>query len=134
MFACFGRRIRPAAHPGTAPPPPLLAYGWHGVRQAKGLFGAMCLTGMPLRFHDLERGRLRIDGRDIRELSQESLRAAIGMVTQDTSLLHRSIAANIGYGRHEATHAELLARGPAGGPYARLWAHHSGGYLVEEAA
>src|SRR6185369_2195257 len=48
-------------------------------------------------------------GHDIREGSQESLRMAIGMVTQDTSLLHRSIAANIGYGRPGATHDEIEA-------------------------
>ena len=62
-----------------------------------------------LRFHDLESGSLRIDGHDVRELTQESLRAAIGMVTQDTSLLHRSIAANIGYGRPGATMDEIVA-------------------------
>ncbi len=71
--------------------------------------GKSTLVNLLLRFHDLEQGSLRIDGHDIRELSQESLRAAIGMVTQDTSLLHRSIAANIGYGRPEATQAEIEA-------------------------
>ncbi|MDE2082694.1 MAG: ABC transporter ATP-binding protein [Burkholderiales bacterium] len=71
--------------------------------------GKSTLVNLLLRFHDLEQGSLRIDGHDIRELSQESLRAAIGMVTQDTSLLHRSISANIGYGRPEATQAEIEA-------------------------
>ncbi len=71
--------------------------------------GKSTLVNLLLRFHDLEQGSLRIDGHDIRELSQESLRAAIGMVTQDTSLLHRSIAANIGYGRPEATMDEIVA-------------------------
>jgi ATP-binding cassette subfamily B multidrug efflux pump len=56
-----------------------------------------------LRFHELEQGSIRIDGQDISHVTQESLRAAIGMVTQDTSLLHRSIAANIAYGRPGAT-------------------------------
>ncbi|MDP3086291.1 MAG: ABC transporter ATP-binding protein [Rubrivivax sp.] len=71
--------------------------------------GKSTLVNLLLRFHDMEQGSLRIDGHDIRELTQESLRAAIGMVTQDTSLLHRSIAANIGYGRPGATAAEIEA-------------------------
>jgi ATP-binding cassette subfamily B multidrug efflux pump len=71
--------------------------------------GKSTLVNLLLRFHDLESGSLRIDGHDIREVTQESLRAAIGMVTQDTSLLHRSIAANIGYGRPNATLEEIVA-------------------------
>ena len=71
--------------------------------------GKSTLVNLLLRFHDLEQGSLRIDGHDLRELSQESLRAAIGMVTQDTSLLHRSIAANIGYGRPGASIDEIVA-------------------------
>ncbi len=71
--------------------------------------GKSTLVNLLLRFHDLEQGSLRIDGHDIRELTQESLRGAIGMVTQDTSLLHRSIAANIGYGRPSATMQEVVA-------------------------
>ena len=71
--------------------------------------GKSTLVNLLLRFHDLEQGRIRIDGEDLREVTQESLRAAIGMVTQDTSLLHRSIAANIGYGRPGATLAEIEA-------------------------
>ncbi len=71
--------------------------------------GKSTLVNLLLRFHDLESGSLRIDGHDVRELTQESLRAAIGMVTQDTSLLHRSIAANIGYGRPGATMAQIVA-------------------------
>jgi len=69
--------------------------------------GKSTLVNLLLRFHELEQGTIRIDGCDIRDVTQESLRAAIGMVTQDTSLLHRSIAANIGYGRPEATPAEI---------------------------
>ena len=69
--------------------------------------GKSTLVNLLLRFHELEQGSIRIDGEDIRSVTQESLRAAIGMVTQDTSLLHRSIAANIGYGRPGATHAEI---------------------------
>ena len=65
--------------------------------------GKSTLVNLLLRFHELEHGSIRIDGHDVREVTQESLRAAIGMVTQDTSLLHRSIAANIGYGRSGAS-------------------------------
>jgi len=71
--------------------------------------GKSTLVNLLLRFHDLEEGSLRIDGFDVREVTQESLRAAIGMVTQDTSLLHRSIAANIGYGKPGATMDEIVA-------------------------
>ena len=71
--------------------------------------GKSTLVNLLLRFHEVEQGSIRIDGQDIRELTQESLRAAIGMVTQDTSLLHRSIAANIAYGRPGATAAEIEA-------------------------
>ena len=74
--------------------------------------GKSTLVNLLLRFHDIEHGSIRIDGVDIRSVTQESLRSAIGMVTQDTSLLHRSIAANIRYGRPGATMAdvELAAR------------------------
>ncbi|MDP3615682.1 MAG: ABC transporter ATP-binding protein, partial [Rubrivivax sp.] len=71
--------------------------------------GKSTLVNLLLRFHDLEQGSIRIDGHDIREVTQESLRGAIGMVTQDTSLLHRSIAANIGYGRTGASRADIEA-------------------------
>ncbi len=71
--------------------------------------GKSTLVNLLLRFHDLESGSLRIDGQDIRAVSQESLRGAIGLVTQDTSLLHRSIAANIGYGRPGASLDEIVA-------------------------
>jgi ATP-binding cassette subfamily B multidrug efflux pump len=70
--------------------------------------GKSTLVNLLLRFHDLERGRILIDGQDIAQVTQESLRAAIGMVTQDTSLLHRSIAANIRYGRPSASDAQLV--------------------------
>ncbi len=65
--------------------------------------GKSTLVNLLLRFYDLEHGAIRIDGQDIGNVTQESLRAAIGMVTQDTSLLHRSIASNIRYGRSSAT-------------------------------
>jgi len=71
--------------------------------------GKSTLVNLLLRFHDLEGGRITIDGQDIAQVTQESLRAAIGMVTQDTSLLHRSIAANIRYGRPSASDALVIA-------------------------
>ena len=70
--------------------------------------GKTTLVNLLLRFHDLEAGRILIDGQDISGVTQESLRAAIGMVTQDTSLLHRSIRDNIRYGRPEASEEEIL--------------------------
>jgi len=74
--------------------------------------GKSTLVNLLLRFFEPEQGRILIDGQDIAGITQESLRASIGMVTQDTSLLHRSIAANIRYGRLEASDAdvELAAR------------------------
>ena len=70
--------------------------------------GKTTLVNLLLRFHDLEAGRILIDGQDIAGVTQESLRAAIGMVTQDTSLLHRSIRDNIRYGRPEASEEEIV--------------------------
>jgi ATP-binding cassette subfamily B multidrug efflux pump len=70
--------------------------------------GKSTLVNLLLRFHDPKSGRILIDGQDIANVTQESLRGAIGMVTQDTSLLHRSIAANIRYGRPEASDEEVL--------------------------
>ncbi|MFB2603324.1 ABC transporter ATP-binding protein, partial [Rhizobium phaseoli] len=69
--------------------------------------GKTTLMNLLLRFYDLEGGRITIDGQDISGVSQESLRSLIGVVTQDTSLLHRSIRDNIAYGRPEATDAEV---------------------------
>jgi ATP-binding cassette subfamily B multidrug efflux pump len=69
--------------------------------------GKSTLVSLLLRFHDVEGGRITIDGQDVRDVTQESLRAAIGVVTQDTSMLHRSIAANNRYGRPQATDAEV---------------------------
>jgi ATP-binding cassette subfamily B multidrug efflux pump len=69
-----------------------------------GLSGAgkSTLASLLLRFHDLEGGRILIDGQDIARVSQDSLRGQIGMVTQDTSLLHRTIRENISYGQPDA--------------------------------
>jgi ATP-binding cassette subfamily B multidrug efflux pump len=71
--------------------------------------GKSTLVNLLLRFYDLEAGRILIDGQDIRVVTQDSLRAQIGMVTQDTSLLHRSVRDNILYGRPDAAEASLLA-------------------------
>jgi len=71
--------------------------------------GKSTLVNLLLRFYDLEGGRILIDGQDIAGVSQESLRRQIAMVTQDTSLLHRSIRDNIRYGRPEASEEEIVA-------------------------
>ena len=71
--------------------------------------GKSTLVNLLLRFYDVESGAILIDGENIREVSQDSLRSNIGMVTQDTSLLHRSIRENILYGRPDATEVEMLA-------------------------
>ncbi|MBK8162294.1 MAG: ABC transporter ATP-binding protein [Gammaproteobacteria bacterium] len=71
--------------------------------------GKSTLVHLLLRFHDVEGGRILIDGQDIAEVAQESLRAQIGLVTQDTSLLHRSVRDNILYGRPDATEADVVA-------------------------
>ncbi|MFJ5297654.1 ABC transporter ATP-binding protein [Pseudomonas sp. NPDC088368] len=65
--------------------------------------GKSTLINLLLRFYDVDKGQIHIDGQDIAHVTQDSLRSAIGMVTQDTSLLHRSIRDNIAYGRPDAT-------------------------------
>ena len=70
--------------------------------------GKSTLVHLLLGFYRPESGRILIDGRDIAGLTQESLRAQIGMVTQDTSLLHRSIRDNIRYGRPDASEADIV--------------------------
>jgi ATP-binding cassette subfamily B multidrug efflux pump len=70
--------------------------------------GKSTLVNLLLGFYALEQGRILIDGQDIASVTQESLRRQIAMVTQDTSLLHRSVAANIRYGRPGASDAEVL--------------------------
>ncbi len=70
--------------------------------------GKSTLVNLLLRFYDLEGGRIEIDGQDISKVAQETLRAQIGMVTQDTSLLHRSVRDNILFGRPDASDAQLL--------------------------
>jgi ATP-binding cassette subfamily B multidrug efflux pump len=70
--------------------------------------GKSTLVNVLLRLYDLEGGRILIDGQDIANVSQESLRSQIGVVTQDTSLLHRSIRDNLLYGRPDASEAQIL--------------------------
>jgi ATP-binding cassette, subfamily B, multidrug efflux pump len=70
--------------------------------------GKSTLTSLILRLYDLQGGRLLIDGQDVSTVSQDSLRSQIGMVTQDTALLHRSVADNIRYGRPGAPDEELV--------------------------
>ncbi|HEV3372509.1 MAG TPA: ABC transporter ATP-binding protein [Xanthobacteraceae bacterium] len=70
--------------------------------------GKSTVVNLLLRFFDLEGGRISIDGQDIAAVTQESLRAQISVVTQDTSLLHRSIRDNIRYGRPESSDAEVV--------------------------
>ncbi|MCC2595078.1 ABC transporter ATP-binding protein/permease [Pusillimonas sp. MFBS29] len=71
--------------------------------------GKSTLINVLLRFYDVDSGQIRIDGQDIAQVTQDSLRGAIGMVTQDTSLLHRSIRENIAYGQPDAGDAEILS-------------------------
>lgn len=70
--------------------------------------GKSTLVNLLLRFYDVERGQILIDGQDISQVTQESLRRQIAMVTQDTSLLHRSVRDNISYGKPDATEQELI--------------------------
>ena len=76
--------------------------------------GKSTLVNLLLRFYDLESGRILIDGQDIAHVTQDSLRAQIGMVTQDTSLLHRSVRDNILYGRPGAGEAAAIAAAKQG--------------------
>jgi ATP-binding cassette, subfamily B, multidrug efflux pump len=70
--------------------------------------GKSTIVNLLLRLYDVEGGRILIDGQDIAHVTQESLRRSVGMVTQDTSLLHRSVRDNITYGRPDADDADML--------------------------
>ncbi|MBZ2193006.1 ABC transporter ATP-binding protein/permease [Pseudoalteromonas arctica] len=70
--------------------------------------GKSTLVNLLLRFYDTDSGTIKIDGQNITDVSQESLRRYIAMVTQDTSLLHRSVKDNILYGRPDATQDEMI--------------------------
>jgi ATP-binding cassette subfamily B multidrug efflux pump len=69
--------------------------------------GKSTLVNLLLRLYDVQDGRILIDAQDIRDVTQESVRAAIGFVSQDTSLLHRSVRENLKYGRQDATDADI---------------------------
>ncbi|MEJ6390031.1 ABC transporter ATP-binding protein [Gymnodinialimonas ulvae] len=71
--------------------------------------GKSTLVKLLMRFYDAEQGRILIDGQDIAQVTQDSLRVEIGMVQQDSSLLHRSVRDNILYGRPDATETDMLA-------------------------
>jgi ATP-binding cassette, subfamily B, bacterial len=71
--------------------------------------GKTTLMGLLMRMHDVSAGAIRIDGQDIREVTLESLRAALGLIPQDTSLFHRTLLENIRYGRPGATDEEVIA-------------------------
>lgn len=71
--------------------------------------GKSSLVNLLLRFYDVQEGEILIDGQNISSVQQESLRAHIAMVTQDTSLLHRSVAENILFGKPDATEAEMIS-------------------------
>jgi ATP-binding cassette subfamily B multidrug efflux pump len=71
--------------------------------------GKSTIVNLLLRFYDIPQGRILLDGQDIALATQDSLRAQIGMVTQDTSLLHRSVSDNILYGRPDASAADMVA-------------------------
>jgi ATP-binding cassette subfamily B multidrug efflux pump len=71
--------------------------------------GKSTITNLLLRFYDVADGRVLIDGQDIAKVTQDSLRAQVGMVTQDTSLLHRSVRDNILYGRPDADDTAMIA-------------------------
>lgn len=70
--------------------------------------GKSTLVNLLLRFHDIQAGSIVLDKQDIAKVKQESLRAEIGMVTQDTALLHRSVRENILYGKPHATDEDMI--------------------------
>ena len=70
--------------------------------------GKSTVVNLLLRLYDVQQGRILVDGQDIAGVTQESLRAQVGMVTQDTSLLHRSVRENIVYGRPDATDEDMM--------------------------
>ena len=70
--------------------------------------GKSTLVNLALRMFDVQDGAIRIDGQDVRQVTQESVRAAIGLVSQDTSLLHRSVRENLKYGRQSASDEEMI--------------------------
>lgn len=116
----YGKTITPTAHPdqtlGKPPSISIIAGLNLSIRAGEkiGLVGPSgagksTLVSLLLRLYDLESGAILIDGQNIAKVTQDSLRAQIGLVTQDTSLLHRSIRDNLLYGKPQASEAELMA-------------------------
>ena len=106
------RRCRQAAGdrpPGPAHPRRARRSAWSAARAP----ARSTIVNLLLRFYDVEAGRMLIDGQDIAGVTQDSLRAQVGMVTQDTSLLHRSVRDNILYGRPDASDARWCAAAAA---------------------
>ena len=107
--AAQGRRLRECLlHLSRRPPRCWRISASLGAGQRTGLVGPSgggksTVLALLQRFHDVDRGRILIDGQDIAHITQESLRRAISFVPQDISLLHRSILDNIRYGRPEAS-------------------------------
>lgn len=83
-----------------------------GIVGASGA-GKSTLVALLLRLYDTEKGAVRVDGHDLREVTQESLRRQVGMVTQETAMFNRSARENILYGRPDATEAEMIAAAKA---------------------
>ncbi len=83
-----------------------------GIVGASGA-GKSTLVSLLLRLYDSEKGRVLVDGQDVRRVTQESLRRQIGMVTQETAMFNRSARDNIMYGRPDATEAEMIAAAKA---------------------
>ena len=84
--------------------------------------GKSTLVKLLLRFYDAEQGQILIDGQDIRGVTQDSLRRCIGMVQQDSALLHRSVRDNLLYGRPDASEEQMIAAAQRGdfAPFERL--------------
>lgn len=83
-----------------------------GIVGASGA-GKSTLVSLLLRLYDCEKGAVLVDGHDVRDVTQESLRSQIGMVTQETAMFNRSARDNIAYGRPEASEAEIIAAAKA---------------------
>ena len=88
--------------------------------------GKSTLLSLILRFYDPLRGTVRIDGRDLREVTQNSLRDNIGVVAQETFLFHETIAKNIAYGRPDATREEIVAAAQQAQAHEFIIAQHGG--------
>lgn len=98
-----------------------------GIVGASGA-GKSTLVALLLRLYDCEKGAVRVDGQDVRKVTQESLRRQIGMVTQETAMFNRSARDNIAYGRPDATEEEIIAaaRAAEADVFIRQMADHNG--------